>query len=159
MADGDRAGHKHLGLCEAGRNIASRAGQRNSQTIGRKKKSEYLAQRRKGRQVRKSKKKFFFGASGAINFPTLRSAVNPNNLIFCPPHSNSPARGERTRFLDRSTTEIYLVELRWSVGVLVSTIALQPAGSSTRVPFPGRSGRALCGYRRRASDRCCGDGS
>ena len=59
MADGDRAGHKHLGLCEAGRNIASRAGQRNSQTIGRKKKSEYLAQRRKGRQVRKSKKKFF----------------------------------------------------------------------------------------------------
>ena len=52
---------------------------------------------------------------------------------------------------------------QWVVGVMEcstpTTPALQAAGSSTRVRFPGRSGRALCGYRRRASDRCCGDGS
>ena len=42
---------------------------------------------------------------------------------------------------------------------VMETPTLQSASSSTRVPFPGRSGRALCGYRRRASDRCCGDGS
>jgi hypothetical protein len=89
---------------------------------GPQEKVRYLAQRRKCRQVRTSKKKFFFAFLGSWRDQFSNSALSSKpESNFLRPHSNSLPPGEREPVSWIVQEAKYFVGLRWSNGVMESS--------------------------------------